>query len=34
MVSSKWKIARGLQGVVATMNLTSLHKEQSLVGGA
>jgi len=28
------EIARGLQGVVATMNLTSLHEEQSLVGGA
>jgi hypothetical protein len=28
------EIARGLQGVVTTMNLTSLHEEQSLVGGA
>jgi hypothetical protein len=28
------EIARGLQGVIATMNLTSLHEEQSPVGGA
>jgi hypothetical protein len=28
------EIARGLEGIVATMNLTSLHEEQSLVGRA
>jgi hypothetical protein len=28
------EIARGLQGVVATMNLTSLQEKKSLVGGA
>ncbi len=28
------EIARGLQGIVVTMNLTSLHEKQSLVGRA